>query len=101
MGAIQKEISQRQEELRKYNPPKAKFFNLQVPDIDLRFNPKDPKLQAYEKEAQKWFKEQPNPLRRAVNDVVDVGKEYSKKLINSPNSKAGDRLDMPPLQGVP
>ena len=105
MGAIQKEISQRQEELRKYNPPKAKFFNLQVPDIDLRFNPKDPKLQAYEKEAQRWFKEQPNPLRRAVNDVVDLGKgakEYfSKKFINSPNRPEGDRLNTPPLQGVP
>jgi len=74
IDATQKDISRRQQELKSYNPQKAKLFNLQATDIDLRFNPKDPKLQAYEKDAQKWFKEQPSIPVRIFNDGKDVVK---------------------------
>jgi hypothetical protein len=79
IDATRNEISQRQKELRTFNPRKAKLFNLQAPSIDLRFNPKDPKFQAYERKAQEWFKEQPNPLRRAINDVKDTAIEWGGK----------------------
>jgi hypothetical protein len=75
----QQEISRRQNELKSYNPPRAKFFNLKVPDIDLRFNPKNPKLQAYEKEAQKWFKDQTSPPIRFLNDAKDTAIEWGGK----------------------
>jgi hypothetical protein len=112
IGDTQRELSRRKKELESDRTPKAKFFNLQKPNIDLRFNLKDPKLQAYERDAQKWFKEQPNPFRRPINDVVDFGADWggkakgfvidlSKKFINSPNPPVGDRLNTPPLQGVP
>jgi hypothetical protein len=102
------EISQGLNEISLFNPRKAKLFEFKVPTLNLGFDLNDPKLKAYEEQAQKWFKAQPNPVRRAVNDVVNLGKEakgfvidYSKKFINSPNRPVGDRLDTPPLQGVP
>ncbi|AHE96853.1 hypothetical protein THERU_05115 [Thermocrinis ruber] len=108
INKTQEEMSQRKKELESYKPPKAKLFNLQAPDIDLRFNLNDPKLRAYEKDAQKWFKEQPSiPVRifndgkAAVNWEIDLGKNLAKNLINAPNPKVGDRLNTPPLQGVP
>jgi len=79
IDATRKEISQGRDELRTFNPRKARLFEFQAPNIDLRFNPKDPKLQAYEREAQKWFKEQPNPLRRAINDVKDTAIDFGNK----------------------
>jgi len=107
IGDTQKEISQRREDLKNYSPQKAKLFNLQKLDIDLRFNPNDPKLQANEKYAQKWFKDQPSIPVRIFNDGkdivkwgIDLGKNITKKL-NSPNPPEGDRLNTPPFQGVP
>jgi len=107
IGDTQNEISQRREDLKNYSPPKAKLFNLQAPNIDLRFNPNDPKLQANEKYAQKWFKDQPSIPVRIFNDGkdivkwgIDLGKNITKKL-NSPNPPEGDKLNTPPLQGMP
>jgi len=109
IGDTQEELSQRKKELESDRPPKAKLFNLQAPGIDLRFNPNDPKFKAYEKEAQKWFKEQTNPPIRFLNDVKDTAIEWGgkagrfviDKAKNSPNPPVGDRLNTPPLQGVP
>jgi hypothetical protein len=112
INATQQEISQRRDELRKYSPPKAKLFNLQVPELELKFNPNNPQFKAYEKQAQEWFKEQPNIAKRLLNNVKDTSiqagagvKQFvidlGKKAINSPNPPVGDRLNTPPLQGVP
>jgi hypothetical protein len=79
IDATQKEISQRQDELGNYNPPKAQLFRLQAPEFELRSDPNNPKFKAYERQAQKWFKEQPNPLRRAINDVKDTAIEWGGK----------------------
>jgi hypothetical protein len=112
INATQQEISQRRDELRKYSPPKAKLFNLQVPELELKFNPNNPQFKAYEKQAQEWFKEQPNIAKRLLNNVKDTSiqagagvKQFvidlGKKAINFPNPPVGDRLNTPPLQEVP
>jgi hypothetical protein len=108
IGETQKQIDQRRNELRSYSPPKAQPFNLQAPELELKFNPNNPKFKAYEREAQEWFINQPNPLQRAFIDAKDtvfrtpeVAKRYGKMFFNVPNPPVGDRLNTPPLQGVP
>jgi len=108
IGETQKQIDQRRNELRSYSPPKAQPFNLQAPKLELKFNPNNPKFKAYEREAQEWFINQPNPLQRAFIDAKDtvfrtpeVAKRYGKMFFNVPNPPVGDRLNTPPLQGVP
>ncbi len=68
----QKEISQRKDELKNYNPPKAEFLNLQAPTLELKFDPNNPKFKAYEEQAREWFKEQPNIGKRLLNNVKDT-----------------------------
>jgi hypothetical protein len=97
INATQKEISQRQNELRKYSPPKAKLFNLQAPKLELKFDPNNPQFKAYERQAQEWFMNQPSSLQRPIEDL----RNRAWRLINTPNPPVGDRLNTPPLQGVP
>jgi hypothetical protein len=77
------EISQELNEISLFNPRKAKLFEFQKPDLDLRFNLNDPKLKAYEKQAWEWFKGQPNPIRRALNDFSSVIKEAERWIQES------------------
>jgi hypothetical protein len=98
IAGAQKELSQRKKELESFKPRKAKLFNLQVPNIDLGSNLNDPKLQEYEKNAQKWFKEQPSIPVRIFNDGkdavkwgIDLGRELFK---NKPETH-------PPTKGSP
>jgi cytochrome c556 len=108
IGDTQKQIEQRQSELKHYSPPQAKLFNLQVPKLELKFDPNDPKFKAFENRAREWFINQPNPLQRPFIDAGDtvvripeVGKRYVKNFLNSPKQPVGDRLNTPPLLGVP
>jgi hypothetical protein len=99
------EISQGLDELKLFNPRRANLFDFEKKDLDFRFNLNDPKLKAYEKEAWKWYKAQPNPIRRAWNDFTDLPnqlKEFSKeaweklKTLNLPNPPQGGRPTINP-----
>jgi hypothetical protein len=72
INSTQQEISQRRDELGKYNPPKAQLFRLQAPELELRFDPNNPKFKAYERQAQEWFEEQTGPSIRLLNNVKDT-----------------------------
>ena len=114
IAETQNEISQGQDEISRFNTRKAKLFEFQKPDLDLRFNLNNPELKAYEEEAWKWFKRQPNPIRRAFNDFNSVIKEaerwlqeYRKKLeqlriINIPKKEEPHPPPgKSPFQGMP
>jgi hypothetical protein len=108
IGDTQSELSRRKNELKNYSPPKVKPFNLQAPKINLSFYPNDPKFKLYEENVQSWFINQPNPISRAGRDAKDTvvrGAEWTKNFINdltrSPKQPVGDRLNTPPLLGVP
>jgi hypothetical protein len=97
INATQQEISQRRDELRKYSPPKAKLFNLRVPELELKFNPNNPQFKAYEKQAQEWFEGQSKPPIRLFNNVKNdairfggwLGQSainWGKEVINNANA---------------
>jgi len=109
IAKTQEEMSRRKKELGSYKPLKARFFNLQTPELELKFDPNDPKFKTYERQGQEWLKGQTETPLRVLNNVKDTGMRLSgkagrfvmEKVINSPNPPAGDRLNTPPLQGMP
>jgi hypothetical protein len=86
INATQKEISQRQNELRKYSTPKAKFFNLQAPKLELKFDPNNPQFKAYERQAQEWLEGQSKPpirlFNNVKNDAIRFGGWLGRSAIN-------------------
>jgi hypothetical protein len=97
------EISQGLTEISLFNPRKAKLFEFQKPKPNLEFNLNDPKLKAYEKQAQEWFKAQPMfPVRLlkdgkdAVKWGINLGQDLVEKFINNTNPK-----EYPPPQKSP
>jgi hypothetical protein len=113
-----KKISEERKKLERYQPPTAPpqlsedMFKLKEDEfrLNLERSPKnDPRFTPHANKAKEWYKNQPNPLRRVFNDVIDLGDtagqhviDLGKKAINfSPNPPVGDRLNTPPLQEVP
>jgi hypothetical protein len=80
IGAARNEISQGLAEISLFNPRQAKLFKLNKPTLNLRFNPNDPQLQAYEGAAQRWYKNQPGVYQRAFIDLTNTVADAKKKL---------------------
>jgi hypothetical protein len=78
IAEARKQISQALFELKLFNPPKAKPFELKPLNLNLGFNLDDPTLKAYERDARRWYKEQPNPVKRAIIDLGNVVKEVEQ-----------------------
>jgi hypothetical protein len=112
-----KKISEERKKLERYQPPTVPpqlsedMFKLKEDEfrLNLERSPKnDPRFTPHANKAKEWYKNQPNPLRRVFNDVIDLGNtagqhvvNFGKKFINlSPDSK-GNKSNMPPLQGMP
>jgi hypothetical protein len=76
IGDTQKQIAQGRNELRSYNPPKAKLFNLQAPELELKFDPNNPKFKAYERQVQEWLGGQTRPPIRLFNNVKNTAIEF-------------------------
>jgi hypothetical protein len=106
IGNTRGEISNERKKLERYQTPKVSprlsedMFKLKEDEFRLNLGPKpqnDPRFILHANKAEEWFKNQPGPLQRPIKDVGN----FSKKLINSPNPPVGDKLNTPPLQGVP
>jgi hypothetical protein len=72
----QEALSQRKNELKHYSPPKAKLFKLQVPKLELKFDPNNPKFKAYERQVQEWLEGQTRPPIRLFNNVKNTAIEF-------------------------
>jgi hypothetical protein len=68
----QEELSRRKKELKNYSTPKAQLFNLQAPELELKFDPNNPKFKAYERQVQEWLEGQTLPPIRLLNNVKDT-----------------------------
>jgi hypothetical protein len=110
-------ISEERKKLERYQPPTVSpqlsedMFRLKEDEFRLNLGRKpqnDPRFTPYANKAKEWYKNQPNPLRRVFNDVIDLGNaagqhvvNFGEKFINFfPDSK-GNKSNMPPLQGMP
>ena len=89
------EISQGLDEIKLFNSRKAKLFEFEKPTLNLSFALNDPTLQYHEEQAQKWFKAQPNPLRRAWKDFSSVIKDAEQWLKEAREKLEKLRINIP------
>jgi hypothetical protein len=104
-------ISEERKKLERYQPPTVppqlseNMFRLKEDEfrLNLGLSPKnDPRFTPHANKAKEWYKNQPNPLRRAFNDVVDLGVgagqfviDLGKNAINTVNAvdQAARKID--------
>jgi hypothetical protein len=88
ISETQKKIHEGKKQLNRYQPPTVSpqlsedMFKLKEDQFRLNLGSdprKDPRFINRVNNAQKWFKDQPNPLRRAIDDAKDTAIEWGGK----------------------